>query len=62
LAKYKKVQIREVEVVQEIPIKYYIYKLPSLNYLTPIPYTIVKEQKTELIKLIKFCKDANNTN
>lgn len=62
MAKYKKVEVKKVEVVQEIKIIYYIYKLPSRNYLSPIPYEIVKQQKTELIKLIKFCKDANNTN
>jgi hypothetical protein len=56
LAKYKKVEVKEVEEVQVAKIIYYIYKVPSRNYLTPIPYEIANEQKTELIKLIKFCK------
>jgi hypothetical protein len=59
MAKYKKVELKEVEVVQVVNIIYYIYKVPSRNYLTPIPYEITNEQKTELIKLIKFCVDAN---
>lgn len=52
---YKKVGIKPIEVVEEKPLKYWLYKIPNPYYLNPIPYQKT-DLKMQIDKLIKFCK------
>jgi hypothetical protein len=56
--KHKKVlaENKIINIESKVIIKWYIYKVRKRFLLNPIPYEICKEEKIEILKLIKFCK------
>ena len=58
MVKYKKIEIKPVEVIKEVPLQYWVYKAPNRLFLMPVPY-IAADVSREIKMLIKFCKNAN---